>query len=176
MQNLRAQLSYTALDASYREAFATCTVTPCALPNQQIPAGNRILGLARSSLFAALAWGAGDRLARWLRSALPQQGFCERRQQRCRCGLCGRLGQRGMQDGGRALVAQQLPAGSTICSHASTQVRSSSTKVTADSSSPRLGARSRLGASATLQFLDTNYSKLRRKMSDALGVANNLQF
>ncbi len=53
---LRAQLAYTGLAATYRDAFLTCTVTPCAAPNLTIPAGNRIPGLARSSLQAQLAW------------------------------------------------------------------------------------------------------------------------
>ena len=53
---LRAQLALTALDATYRDGFSTCTVTPCATPNQVIPAGNRIPGIARGSAFAALNW------------------------------------------------------------------------------------------------------------------------
>ncbi len=55
-ENLRAQLAYTWLDARYRDTFATCTVTPCAVPNLTIPAGNRIPGIARDSLYGALAW------------------------------------------------------------------------------------------------------------------------
>ena len=56
LESLRAQVSYTALNASYRDAFATCSATPCAVSNQLIPAGNLIPGLARTSLFAALYW------------------------------------------------------------------------------------------------------------------------
>jgi iron complex outermembrane receptor protein len=55
-QNLRAQLAYTWLDARYRDTFQTCTVTPCPVPNLTIPAGNRIPGIARDSLYGALAW------------------------------------------------------------------------------------------------------------------------
>jgi iron complex outermembrane receptor protein len=55
-ENLRAQAAATWLNARYRDAFATCASTPCAAPNQTIPAGNRIPGTARSSLFAGLAW------------------------------------------------------------------------------------------------------------------------
>ncbi len=55
-ENLRAQLAYTRLDARYRDNFATCTVTPCPVPNLTIPAGNRIPGIARDSLYGALAW------------------------------------------------------------------------------------------------------------------------
>ena len=54
--NLHAQVAYTLLDARYRDAFATCTVTPCATPNLTIPAGNRIPGTARDALYGALAW------------------------------------------------------------------------------------------------------------------------
>lgn len=69
--SLRAQAAYTLLDARYRDAFATCVSTPCALPNQTIPAGNRIPGTARSALFTSLGWAptqgwrAGAE-ARWL--------------------------------------------------------------------------------------------------------------
>ena len=55
-EKLRAQAAYSWLDAYYSDAFQTCTVTPCAAPNQTIPAGSRIPGVARSSLFASLAW------------------------------------------------------------------------------------------------------------------------
>ena len=54
--NLRAQLAYTRLDARYRDTFQTCTVTPCPAPNLTIPAGNRIPGIARDSLYGALGW------------------------------------------------------------------------------------------------------------------------
>jgi len=55
-ENLRAQAAYTWLNARYRDAFASCASTPCAAPNQTIPAGNHIPGTARSSLFAGLVW------------------------------------------------------------------------------------------------------------------------
>jgi iron complex outermembrane receptor protein len=54
--DLQAQLAWTWLDASYRDPFTTCSGTPCATPNLTIAAGNRIPGVARSSLHAALAW------------------------------------------------------------------------------------------------------------------------
>ena len=53
---LRAQLAATWLDATYSDAFSTCAGSPCNVPNQTIPAGNRMPGLARSSVYAALAW------------------------------------------------------------------------------------------------------------------------
>ena len=55
-EHLRAQLAATLLNATYRDAFLTCTATPCATANVPIPAGNRIPGIARGSLFAALNW------------------------------------------------------------------------------------------------------------------------
>ena len=55
-ESLRAQVAYAWLDARYRDGFATCTATPCPAPNLTIPAGNRIPGIARDSLYGALAW------------------------------------------------------------------------------------------------------------------------
>jgi len=55
-ENLRAQVAYTRLDARYRDTFQTCTVTPCPVPNLTIPAGNRIPGIARDSLYGAVGW------------------------------------------------------------------------------------------------------------------------
>jgi iron complex outermembrane receptor protein len=52
----KAQAAATWLDARYRDAFMTCTVTPCAAPNVEIASGQRIPGIARSSLQASLAW------------------------------------------------------------------------------------------------------------------------
>jgi len=50
------QLSYTWLDARYRDAFLTCAATPCATPNVAVPAGNRIPGIARSALALEAGW------------------------------------------------------------------------------------------------------------------------
>ena len=55
-QNWLAQLSYTWLDARYRDAFLTCVAAPCATPNVAVPAGNRIPGIARSSLALEAGW------------------------------------------------------------------------------------------------------------------------
>jgi iron complex outermembrane receptor protein len=52
----RAQLAATWLDARYRDAFGTCVATPCTAPTVVIPAGNRIPGTARTSLYAAWSW------------------------------------------------------------------------------------------------------------------------
>jgi iron complex outermembrane recepter protein len=50
------QLSQSWLDARYRDAFAACNAIPCAVPNQFIPAGNRIPGTAQSVSAAEIAW------------------------------------------------------------------------------------------------------------------------
>ncbi|MDP1741958.1 TonB-dependent receptor [Polaromonas sp.] len=50
-----AQLSYTLLDARYRDAFA-CPVSASICPAGQVPAGNRIPGTARKALAAELGW------------------------------------------------------------------------------------------------------------------------
>jgi iron complex outermembrane recepter protein len=56
-QNLKAQIAATELSAIYRDAFKTCTATPCTAATQAlIPAGNRIPGIARGALFAGLNW------------------------------------------------------------------------------------------------------------------------
>jgi iron complex outermembrane receptor protein len=50
------QLAQTWLDARYRDAFATCSATPCLVPTLAVPAGNRIPGTARSVSALELAW------------------------------------------------------------------------------------------------------------------------
>ena len=55
-QTLRAQLSATWLDASYRDAFAVCAALPCITPTLPVAAGNRIAGTLARSGFAELAW------------------------------------------------------------------------------------------------------------------------
>ncbi|WP_457329126.1 TonB-dependent receptor family protein [Rhizobacter sp. P5_C2] len=52
----KAQAAATWLDARYRDAFMTCTATPCATPNVAIASDQRIPGIARSSFQASLAW------------------------------------------------------------------------------------------------------------------------
>ena len=51
-----AQLSYTLLDARYRDSFTTCTAAPCAAPNLTIPADNRIPGIARTTVALEAGW------------------------------------------------------------------------------------------------------------------------
>ncbi len=50
------QLAQTWLDARYRDGFVTCSATPCTVPTQIIPSGNRIPGTARSVTAAEVAW------------------------------------------------------------------------------------------------------------------------
>lgn len=50
-----AQLSYTLLDARYRDAFS-CSVNVNLCPAGLVPAGKRIPGTARSALAAEIGW------------------------------------------------------------------------------------------------------------------------
>lgn len=66
-----AQVSYTLIDARYRDGFASCTASPCAVPNLLVPAGNRIPGIARTALAFEAGWRPvqgwrGGVEARWL--------------------------------------------------------------------------------------------------------------
>jgi iron complex outermembrane recepter protein len=56
---LRAQLSGSRLDATYRSSFLVCAGVPCTTPTILVPAGNRIAGSARGNGFAELAWASG---------------------------------------------------------------------------------------------------------------------
>lgn len=51
------QLAYTYLDATYTDAYSTCTAAPCAVPQVLVPAGSRLPGVPRSDAFAALNFG-----------------------------------------------------------------------------------------------------------------------
>jgi iron complex outermembrane recepter protein len=53
----RMQLAYTYIDATYTDAYLTCSAVPCAVPNTVIAAGNRLPGVPRSDGFASLRWG-----------------------------------------------------------------------------------------------------------------------
>ncbi|MFZ5555747.1 MAG: TonB-dependent receptor family protein [Pseudomonadota bacterium] len=50
----RAFGAFTRLDATFADAFATCTGTPCA--PAVVPSGNRIPGVPKSAFFGELAW------------------------------------------------------------------------------------------------------------------------
>ena len=54
---LRAQAAFSTLNATYRNAFVTCNLSPCPVSSQQtVAAGNSMPGVARESLYAALGW------------------------------------------------------------------------------------------------------------------------
>jgi iron complex outermembrane recepter protein len=55
-RNFGVYLAATRLDATYADGFRTCTAAPCATPNVLIPAGNRIPGIPRTTLYAELLW------------------------------------------------------------------------------------------------------------------------
>ena len=68
----KAQLSMTLLKASYSDGFLTCTGIPCAAANVAVPAGNRIAGTQRGSLWAELQtapFGFGQFALEWRASA-----------------------------------------------------------------------------------------------------------
>lgn len=48
--------AYTWLDATYRDAFRTCSAATCTTPNLTVPAGNRLPGIPRQQLWLQLAW------------------------------------------------------------------------------------------------------------------------
>lgn len=63
LDSLRAQVAWSALDATYRNSFESCNLSPCPVASQQrVQAGNRMPGLARDSLYGSLSWA-------------PQQGW-----------------------------------------------------------------------------------------------------
>jgi iron complex outermembrane receptor protein len=51
------QLAYTYVDATYRDAYHTCTSSPCAVPQVLVAAGNRLPGVPRSDAFVQLRFG-----------------------------------------------------------------------------------------------------------------------
>ena len=53
----RVQLAYTYVSATYRDAYLTCTTSPCATPSMVIPAGNRLPGVPLNDAYARLGWG-----------------------------------------------------------------------------------------------------------------------
>lgn len=53
-------LAYTRLDARYRDGFRTCRAPPCAQPDTQINAGNRIPATTPQSAWMELRWSPRD--------------------------------------------------------------------------------------------------------------------
>ena len=59
MDNLRAQVAATVLNARYTDAFQTCTVAGCSTTSTTyvtVPSGSRMPGLPKNSVFASLGW------------------------------------------------------------------------------------------------------------------------
>jgi len=57
--NWRTQIAYTYVDATYSDAFTTCTGSPCTTPTAIVAAGNRLPGVPKNNAYASLRWG-GD--------------------------------------------------------------------------------------------------------------------
>jgi iron complex outermembrane recepter protein len=55
----RAQVSASALRATYEDNFLTCAGVPCTTPTVLVPAGNRIAGAPKGSAWAELVWAGG---------------------------------------------------------------------------------------------------------------------
>jgi iron complex outermembrane receptor protein len=53
---LQLTLAATRIEATYRDAFATCAGSPCPVPTVQVAAGSRMPGIPRGDLYAALDW------------------------------------------------------------------------------------------------------------------------
>jgi iron complex outermembrane recepter protein len=53
----RGQLAYTYVDATYSDAYFTCTVTPCPVSNVPVAAGNRLPGVPKSNAYVNVRWG-----------------------------------------------------------------------------------------------------------------------
>lgn len=52
----RWQMSYTWLDARYREGFATCSRLPCPTPDRWVPADTRMPAISRHQLWTQWRW------------------------------------------------------------------------------------------------------------------------
>ena len=55
----RADLSYTRIEAEFRDSFPICTAAGCTVPTTVVAAGTRIPGVARDQVFARLQWRSG---------------------------------------------------------------------------------------------------------------------
>lgn len=51
------QFAYTYVDATYRDAYATCVAAPCAVPTALVAAGNRLPGVPKNNVYANVSWG-----------------------------------------------------------------------------------------------------------------------
>jgi iron complex outermembrane receptor protein len=53
----RWQLAYTALQATVRDTYLTCTAAPCSRPTTAVVAGSRLPGVPAGSVYQQLVWG-----------------------------------------------------------------------------------------------------------------------
>jgi iron complex outermembrane receptor protein len=51
------QLAYTYVEATYTDAYFTCTTAPCAVPDALVPAGNRLPGVPKNNVFGTVRFG-----------------------------------------------------------------------------------------------------------------------
>jgi iron complex outermembrane recepter protein len=51
------QLAYTYVEATYTDAYHTCTAAPCAVANVLVPAGNRLPGVPKNDVYGVLRFG-----------------------------------------------------------------------------------------------------------------------
>jgi iron complex outermembrane recepter protein len=51
------QLAYTYVEATYTDAYDTCTTAPCAVANVLVPAGNRLPGVPKNDAYGVLRFG-----------------------------------------------------------------------------------------------------------------------
>jgi iron complex outermembrane recepter protein len=54
------QLAYTYVEATYTDAYHTCTAAPCAVPDVLVPAGNRLPGVPKNDAYGTLRFGDAD--------------------------------------------------------------------------------------------------------------------
>lgn len=53
----RLQFAYTHVDATYSDAYYTCSSVPCTAPNTLVAAGNRLPGVPRDDIYLGVRWG-----------------------------------------------------------------------------------------------------------------------
>jgi len=53
----RLQFAYTYVDARYEDAYLTCTTSPCPAPTALVATGNRLPGVPKNDVYAALRFG-----------------------------------------------------------------------------------------------------------------------
>jgi iron complex outermembrane recepter protein len=56
-EQFRVQFAYTYVDATYQDAYVTCSGPPCGTPTVLVDAGRRLPGVPRNNVYANLTWG-----------------------------------------------------------------------------------------------------------------------